>query len=54
MFMLILDLFACCSLPVAASLPPLAHGENLARPEAENIGENRADHRLPFYTSGFK
>lgn len=34
----------------------LACGENLTRPELQNIGGSRAvfDNRLPWYTSGFE
>lgn len=55
--MLIAVLLICCSLLCYASLTPLACGENLTRPEPHSkkqIGESRADMRLPFYTSGFE
>ena len=52
--MLIAALLICCSWPRYASLAPLACGENLTRPEPQNIGGSRVDLRLPFYTSGFE
>ena len=54
--MLIAAMLICCSLPHCVSLTPLTCGENLTRPEPQNIGESRAvvDTRLPWYTSGFE
>ena len=49
-------LLVCCSLPHRVSLTQLTCGENLTRPEPQNIGGSRAtiDTRLPWYTSGFE
>lgn len=57
MFMMIVAVLICCSSPHYVSLPPLAHGKNLTRPEPydkSKFGGSRADYRLPFYTSGFE
>lgn len=51
--MIIPVLLICCSLPLFIGLTPLMCGENLTSPEPE-VGESRADLRLPFYTSGFE
>lgn len=51
--MLIMVLLICCSLPICIRLTTLMCGENLTRPAPE-VGESRADLRLPFYTSGFE
>lgn len=53
MLMLILALLICCSSLLIIRLPLLMCGENLTRPAPE-VGESRADLRLPFYTSGFE
>lgn len=49
-------LLICCSLLRIPSQTPLGCGENLTRPEPQNIGGSRAvlDTRLPWYTSGFE
>ena len=55
--LMIAALLICCSLPLnTVSLTPLMCGENLARPEPQNIGGSRVilDTRLPWYTSGFE
>lgn len=53
--LIIAAMLVCCSLPLdTISMTQLMCGENLTRPEPQNIGESRADLRLPFYTSGFK
>ena len=54
--MLIAALLICCSSLRCVSLTPLMCGENLTRPEPQNIGESWAaiDTRLPWYTSGFE
>lgn len=42
-----------CCLPPIVILTTMTSGENLTRTEPE-VGESRADLRLPFYTSGFE
>lgn len=47
-------LIICRSLPQIVTMTPVTYGgKNLTRPEPE-VGESRADLRLPFYTSGFE
>ena len=52
--MLIAVLLICCSVLRPVGLTPPNCSENLTRPEPQNIGESRADMRLPWYTSGFE
>ena len=51
--MIIMVLLICYSLPHIVTLTHVTYGENLTRPAPE-VGESRADLRLPFYTSGFE
>lgn len=46
-------LLVCCCLPPIFILTAMESGENLTRAEPE-VGESRADLRLPWYTSGFE
>lgn len=46
-------LLICCCLPPIFIQTTMKSGENLARTEPE-VGESRADLRLPFYTAGFE